>query len=235
MKKYGKLIGFALILVVLAFISAVFPVRDFVSAFSGWIKELGPVGIALFIVVYAIATVLLVPGWILTITAGLLFGIVAGTAIALSGATLGAGLAFLVARHLVRDTVQKLAKSNLRFDAIDRAIGENGWKIVGLLRLSPLIPFSISNYLYGITAIRFWPYLLVSTIGMMPGALLYAYLGAVDKASLDAKAPPTIWQHGLLGVGLVATIAVTILAGRIARSALKKSGATDGPGTNPHA
>lgn len=226
MKKYRKLIGFALVLVALSIASAMFPVRDSVIAFSIWIKELGPVGVAVFIGVYAIATVLLLPGWILTVTAGFLFGIVTGTAIALSGATLGAALAFLVARHLVRDSVQKLARSSPRFAAIDRAIGENGWKIVGLLRLNPLIPFSVSNYLYGISAIRFWPYVLVSAIAMLPGALLYAYLGAIGKATLGARSTLGIPQYVLLGIGLAATIAVTMLLGRIARNALKKTGAS---------
>jgi len=175
------------------------------------------------------------PGWIFTVTAGLLFGVVGGTALALSGATIGAALAFLVARYLVRDSIQNLAGSNPRFHAIDRAIGENGWKIVGLLRLNPLIPFNLSNYFYGITAIRFWPYVLISAIGMLPGTLLYAYLGAVGKATLAAKSPPSVWRYLLLGVGLGATLAVTIIISRIARKALRKSGAVNTERSSNHA
>jgi len=121
----------------------------------------------------------------------------------------------------VRESVQKYAKSNLRFQAIDQAIGENGWKIIGLLRLNPLIPFNISNYFYGITAISFWEYVLVSAIGMLPGALLYAYLGAVGKATLGAESPPSTGRYLLLSIGLAATVAGTIIISRLARNALK--------------
>ena len=235
MKKYAKLIVFALVLIAFSAAAAVFPVRDWIRNLIDWVQRLGPVGIAVFIGAYAIATVLFLPGWIFTVTAGLLFGVVGGTAVALSGATIGATLAFLVARYLVRDSIQNLAGSNPRFRAIDRAIGENGWKIVGLLRLNPLIPFNLSNYFYGITAIRFWPYVLISAIGMLPGTLLYAYLGAVGKATLAAKSPPSIWRYLLLGVGLGATIAVTIIISRIARNALKKSGAVNTEHSSNHA
>ena len=221
MKKYGKPIVLALVLIALSTATAIFPLRDWIRALTSWIEQLGPAGVAVFIGIYAIATVLLFPGWIFTVAAGLIFGVVGGTAAALCGATLGAALAFLVARYLARDSVQKFAKSNPRFQAIDQAIGENGWKIVGLLRLNPLIPFNISNYFYGITAIPFWQYALVSAIGMLPGALLYAYLGAVGKATLGAESPPSTGHYLLLGIGLVATVAGTIIISRLARSALK--------------
>jgi uncharacterized membrane protein YdjX (TVP38/TMEM64 family) len=235
MKKYAKLIVFALMLIAFSIAAAVFPVRDWIRNLIDWVQQLGPAGIAVFIGAYAIATVLFLPGWIFTVTAGLLFGVIGGTAVALSGATIGAALAFLVARYLVRDSIQNLAGSNPRFQAIDRAIGENGWKIVGLLRLNPLIPFNLSNYFYGITAIRFWPYVLISAIGMLPGTLLYAYLGAVGKATLAAKSPSSVWRYLLLGVGLGATIAVTIIISRIARNALKKSGAVNTERSSNHA
>ena len=221
MNKYRKPIVFALVLIAFSLGVAIFPVRDWIAALNNWIEELGPVGVVVFIGAYAIATVLLFPGWIFTVAAGLIFGVVGGTAAALCGATLGAALAFLVARYLVRDSVQNFAKSNPRFQVIDRAIGENGWKIVGLLRLNPLIPFNISNYFYGITAIPFWQYVLVSTIGMLPGALLYAYLGAVGKATLGAESLPTTGHYLLLGIGLAATFAVSIIVSRLARNALK--------------
>src|SRR6267378_5697719 len=131
MKKYAKLIVFALALIALSAAAAVFPVRDSIRNLIDWVQRLGPVGIAVFIGAYAIATVLFLPGWIFTVTAGLLFGVVGGTAVALCGATLGAALSFLVARYLVRESVEDFVKKNPRFEAIDQAIGENGWKIVG--------------------------------------------------------------------------------------------------------
>jgi uncharacterized membrane protein YdjX (TVP38/TMEM64 family) len=224
MKRYWKPILLVVVVIALCAAAAAFPVRDWIRTFSNFVQQLGPVGVIVFIGAYAIATVLFLPGWIFTVAAGLIFGVVGGTAVALCGATLGATLAFLVARYLVRNSIQDLAKSNPRFHALDQAIGENGWKIVGLLRLNPLIPFNISNYFYGITAIPFWHYVLVSAIGMLPGTFLYAYLGAIGKATLAAKSLPTFWRYFLLGVGLAATIAVTIIVGRIARNALRKCG-----------
>ncbi len=221
MKKYGKPIVFGLVLIAFSVVAATFPVRDWIQAFANWVEQLGWTGVAVFIGVYAIATILLFPGWIFTVASGLIFGVVGGTAAALSGATLGAALAFLVARYLARDSVRNFARSNSRFQAIDQAIGENGWKIVGLLRLNPLIPFNISNYFYGITAIPFWQYVLVSAVGMLPGALLYAYLGAVGKATLGAESLPSTGHYLLLGIGLAATLAVSITVSRLARNALK--------------
>jgi uncharacterized membrane protein YdjX (TVP38/TMEM64 family) len=226
MKKYGKWIVVALIVVTLSILSAILPVKEWIREFVDWVKQLGPLGVIVFIIAYALATVLFLPGWIFTVSAGLIYGIVGGTLVALSGAIIGASLAFLVARYVLRKNIAEMTKKNPRFAAIDEAIGKNGWKIVGLLRLSPLIPFNLSNYFYGITSISFISYVAVSAIGMIPGTLLYAYLGAIGQAGISGGASQhSNWQYVLLGVGLVATIAVTILISRIARNALKKSGA----------
>jgi uncharacterized membrane protein YdjX (TVP38/TMEM64 family) len=226
MKKYGKWIVVILVIVALSVLFKILPVTEWISQFIGWVRGLGTIGVVVFIIAYAIATVLFLPGSIFTISAGLIYGVFAGTAIALTGAVIGASLAFLVARYLLRRNIEETTRKNPRFAAIDEAIGKNGWKIVGLLRLSPLIPFNLSNYFYGITSISFRAYVLVSAIGMIPGTLLYAYLGAIGQASVsDGTATHSKWQYVLLGVGLVATIAVTVLISRIARNALKKSGA----------
>src|SRR5207237_6629531 len=140
----------------------------------------------IFIIAYALATVLFLPGWIFTVSAGLIYGIFEGTLVALCGAVIGAALAFLVARYLLRQNIQEITQKNPRFAAIDEAIGKNGWKIVGLLRLSPLIPFNLSNYFYGITSISFGSYVLVSAVGMIPGTLLYAYLVAIGQAGISS-------------------------------------------------
>lgn len=226
MKKYGKWIVVILVIVALSVLSAILPVKVWIREFIGWVQHLGAVGIVVFIIAYAVATVLFLPGWIFTVSAGLIYGVFAGTAIALTGAVIGASIAFLVARYLLRRNIEEITKKNPRFAAIDDAIGKNGWKIVGLLRLSPLIPFNLSNYFYGITSISFRAYLLVSAVGMIPGTLLYAYLGAIGQAGVaGGSSQRSIWQYVVLGIGLIATIAVTILVSRIARNALKKSGA----------
>jgi uncharacterized membrane protein YdjX (TVP38/TMEM64 family) len=225
-KRFGKWIVVGLVVITLSILSAILPVREWIRDFVGWVQQLGPIGVIIFIFAYALATVLFLPGWIFTVSAGLIYGILKGTLVALCGAVIGAALAFLVARYLLRQNIQELTQKNPRFAAIDEAIGKNGWKIVGLLRLSPLIPFNLSNYFYGITSISFGPYVLVSAVGMIPGTLLYAYLGAIGQAGISGgPSQHNNWQYILLAVGLIATIAVTILVSRIAKNALKKSGA----------
>jgi uncharacterized membrane protein YdjX (TVP38/TMEM64 family) len=226
LKNYWKWIALGFGLVLLSIAVSFLPVAQWVKAFTDWIRHLGLPGAFIFVGVYGLAAVFFLPGAIFTIAAGLVYGIVGGTAVALAGATLGAGLAFLAARYLVRGRVEKFAQPNKKFRAIDDAIGAEGWKIVGLLRLSPLIPFNVSNYFYGVTSIGFWPYLLASCVGMLPGTLLYAYLGAIGQAGLsDGEKGHSPLEWIFLGVGLLTTIAVTVFVSRVAKSALQKSGA----------
>ncbi len=225
--RYWKWIALGLGLIALSVAVSFLPIGEWVKTFTNWIRGLGVAGAFIFIGVYGVASVLFLPGAVFTIAAGLVYGIVGGTAVALAGATLGAGLAFLVARYVARSRIKKFAQQNKRFGAIDDAVGRQGWKIVGLLRLSPLIPFNVSNYFYGLTSISFWPYLLVSCIGMLPGTLLYAYLGAIGQAGLSGgKKGHSPLEWTFLGIGLLATIAVTVFVSRVAKKALQKSGAT---------
>ena len=227
LRKYWKGVALGLGVILLSVAFSFLPVAEWVKAFSDWIRHLGLAGALIFIGIYALAVVLLFPAAIFTIAAGLIYGIAGGTAVALLGATLAAGLAFLAGRYLFRDRIKKIVGKNKRFEAIDDAVGVQGWKIVGLLRLSPLIPFNVSNYLYGITAIDFWPYLLASFVGMFPGTLLYAYLGAIGQAGLSGgKKGHSSLEWTFLGLGLLATIVVTVFVSRVAKTALQKSGAT---------
>jgi uncharacterized membrane protein YdjX (TVP38/TMEM64 family) len=226
LRQYWQWIALVLGLVALSIAISFLPVAEWVKVFTNWIRHLGATGAFIFVGAYALAAVLFLPGSILTIAAGLVYGIVGGTVVALSGATLGAALAFLVARYLVRARVERLAHKNKKFGLIDQAVGRQGWKIVGLLRLSPLIPFNLSNYFYGLTSIGFWPYLLASAVGMLPGAVLYAYLGAIGQAGLGGKKDHTPLEWTFLSVGLLATIGVTIFVSYLARTALKKQGAS---------
>lgn len=231
LKRYWKWALLLLGLVALSSAASLLPLKEWIKTFTQWIQGLGPSGVAVFILAYAAATVLFLPGALFTIAAGLIYGVVAGTAVALVGAIIGASLAFLCGRYLVRKRVERSTRNNAKFKAIDEAIEKQGWKIIGLLRLSPLIPFNLSNYFYGITAIKFWPYVLASFVGMIPGTLLYAYLGAAGKAGLGGEqqnSGPLKWVF--FGVGFVATIAVTIIVSRAAKQALKKQGAVGSRG-----
>jgi uncharacterized membrane protein YdjX (TVP38/TMEM64 family) len=225
--KYWKWIAIVILVVCLSAAAKHFlPLDQWVKAFSGWVEKLGPFAVVVFALFYAAATVLFIPGSVLTLAAGLIFGVALGTLAAWSGAVLGASLAFLVARYLARSKIEAKTKGNEKFEAIDEAIGKEGWKIIGLLRLSPLIPFNVSNYFYGITKVGFWPYVLATAGGMLPGTLLYVYLGAAGKASLgggEKRHSPL--EYSFFGIGLVATIGVTVWVSRIAKNALKKSAA----------
>ncbi len=229
LQKYGNWIALVVGLILLSFAISFLPVGQWLKGFTDWVRHLGLAGAFIFIAVYALGAVLFLPGAIFTIAAGLVYGIVAGTAVALAGATLGAALAFLVGRYLLRQRIENSFKKSRKFAAIDRAIAQQGWKIVGLLRLSPLIPFNVSNYFYGVTSIDFWPYLLASCVGMLPGTLLYAYLGAIGQAGLSGGKKgygPLEWTF--LGVGLLATVGVTLFVSHLARKALQEKGAAKG-------
>jgi uncharacterized membrane protein YdjX (TVP38/TMEM64 family) len=197
--------------------------------FSAWVDGLGPWGPIAFAAGYVLATVAFVPGSLLTLAAGALFGLLRGTVLVFVAATLGASLAFLIARYAARGAIERRLADNERFAAIDRAIGAQGRRIVFLLRLSPLFPFNLLNYALGLTRVRFPDY-LVASAGMLPGTLLYVYYGKVagDVARLagGTTAPRGAGYYAVLGLGLAATVAVTTLVTRTARRALRE--ATDG-------
>lgn len=219
-----KWIGLGLALAGLFAASRLLPVAEWVRAFRDWAAGLGVAGKALYALVYAVATVLLFPASLLTVAAGFAFGLGWGIAVVWVGATAGAALAFLVARHVARERVEKVARKREDFRAIDQAIGEEGWRIVALLRLSPLVPFSLSNYLYGLTAIRFGPYVLASAAGMLPGTVLYTYLGVAGRAAAAASAGEkrSSLEWAALATGLAATVVATVLITRMARRELRK-------------
>src|SRR5438477_236147 len=189
-KKAGKsaseqLVAFLVILIGLLLAARFLPVQQWLRSFNDWVGKMGLAGIFIFIAVYAAATVLLAPGAILTIGAGFAFGLWKGFLAVSAGSTLGAALAFLVARFIARDRVEAIAKGNEKFRNIDNDIGQQGAKLVFLLRLSPVIPLNRSNYIYGLTGVTFWPYVLASLLGMTPGPPLYVYIGTAGKAAVS--------------------------------------------------
>jgi uncharacterized membrane protein YdjX (TVP38/TMEM64 family) len=219
---------FAVTIIALFLAMRLLPVQGWLKSFNDWVAQMGPAGVFVFIAVYATATVLLVPGAILTIGGGFAFGLWKGFLAVSAGSTLGAALAFLVARFIARDRVEAIAQRNQRFRKIDDAIGKQSAKLIFLLRLSPVIPFNVSNYFYGLTAVKFWPYVLASWIGMMPGTLLYVYVGTAGQAAVSAAAGGEAMKHSwhywtFLSIGLLATIIVTIWVTKIARDALRKT------------
>ena len=160
-----------------------FPVEQGLKEALDGIARLGPWAAVLFIAIYVVATVLLIPGSVLTLGAGAVFGVVWGSIYVSIGSTLGATCAFLVGRHLARNAVARGIEGNQRFAAIDQAVAVEGWKIVGLTRLSPIFPFTLLNYAFGLTRVRLWHYVLASWMGMLPGTILYVYIGSIAKAA----------------------------------------------------
>jgi uncharacterized membrane protein YdjX (TVP38/TMEM64 family) len=198
----------------------------YVPAFQQWVAGLGAFGPLVFIAGYAAAVVAFVPGSALTLASGAIFGVAKGTVLVFAAALLGSTASFLVARHLARAAIEKRLAGDARFAAIDRAIGSEGRKIVFLLRLSPIFPFNLLNYGLGLTRVRLVDYVIAGA-GMLPGTLLYVYLGSAAGPAVAAAggaAPgrsPAEWA--LFGVGLAATVVVTVSVTRIARRALREA------------
>jgi uncharacterized membrane protein YdjX (TVP38/TMEM64 family) len=190
-----------------------------------WIQNSGTAGSLAFITLYTIATVAFLPGSILTLGAGVIFGIIWGSIYVFIGATLGATAAFLVGRYLARNWVAKKIEGNPKFSAIDKVVATEGFKIVLLTRLSPVFPFNLLNYSFGITGVSLKDYVLGS-IGMIPGTIMYVYLGSLagNLALIGTNAQPSnpTAQWIIRILGFLATVAVTIYVTRLARNALNQ-------------
>ena len=173
------------------------------AALETWVSGAGVAGPLLFIGLYAVGTVLFLPGAVLTLAGGALFGPLWGTLYSLAGATLGAALAFLVARYLARDWVQGRVKGLL--GRLIRGVEAEGWRFVAFTRLVPLFPFNLLNYALGLTRIRFLPYALATLVFMLPGALAYTYLGFAGREAVAGS--EGLIRNGLIALALLATAA----------------------------
>jgi len=206
------------------------PVKQYLDSVLRWAEGLGVWGPIVVAGIYIGACVVFLPGSVLTLGAGFLFGVLKGTVTVSIGSTLGACAAFLVGRTVARDWVTEKVADNAKFAAIDEAVGQQGFKIVLLTRLSPIFPFNMLNYAFGLTRVRFGHYALASWVGMLPGTVMYVYLGhatrAVTQSLTDATAGPA--QRGtaeqiFFWVGLAVAIAVAVFVTRIARRALQQA------------
>ena len=191
-----------------------------------WIDSLGAVGPIAFIILYVVVTVAFIPASIVTLGAGVVFGVVQGSLYVFIGAMLGAAAAFLIGRYIARDWVSGKIAGNARFKAIDEAIAREGGKIIFLIRLSPAFPFNLLNYALGLTKVSFKDYVL-GTTGILPGTIMYVYLGSLagNLATLGAGDTPSnpviTWTIRI--IAFVATVAVTLYVTRVARKALSES------------
>ena len=218
--KALMLVALAIVCIVLVI---VLDVKSLLPNLIAWIQGLGAVGLIIYMLVYALATVLFVPGSLLTLGAGVLFGFT-GIIVVAVGATLGAVGAFVAGKYFLTDWVTSLVAKFPRFQAIHEAISEKGGKIIFLLRLSPLFPFNASNYLYALTSVSVWSYTLATLFGILPGTIMYVYFGTllntIATASERAQSPLELVFFGL---GLAVTVVVTIYATKVAKNALKNT------------
>jgi uncharacterized membrane protein YdjX (TVP38/TMEM64 family) len=205
-------------------VGAVFvPAAPWVSDLFHWLREAGVAGMLVYVAVFAVAAICFVPGSILTVGAGVAYGLVWGTVIASLAGSAAATAAFVVSRTVARDRVARWVAGDPRVEALDAAIGDHGLKLVILVRLSPLIPFNLLNYALGVTRVRLRDYALGTFIGLLPVTLLYVYLGSL-AGELAAIARGTTsagpLRHTVSAIGLAATIAATVYVTRLARRAL---------------
>ena len=219
-------IGAAILVVgVLIAAGTVLDVQPRLQALLEAIEGLGSVGYMVFICAYMLACILFIPGSVLTLGAGAVYGVVIGSVLVSVASTLGATAAFLVGRYLARDWVAGKIAGSEKFKAVDNAVGTEGWKIVVLTRLSPVFPFALLNYAYGLTKVRLRDFFFASWIGMLPGTIMYVYVGSLAKSlstlgSDGEGSGRSGMQWALYAVGLIATVGVTLYVTRIARRAL---------------
>jgi len=218
-----KLIGVILIVAALVVLFKIFNGQLLLRNALDWISGQGMLGAVIYILLYILATVFMMPGSVLTLGAGVIYGVVWGSILVSVAATSAATAAFLVGRYFARDWVSKKIEGNEKFKAIDTAVAKEGWKIVGLTRLSPIFPFNLLNYAYGLTKVSLKDYFFASWIGMIPGTIMYVYIGSLagDLTRLGAEGhTKTMGEWILYVVGLTATVVVTVYVTRVAKKAL---------------
>ncbi len=187
-----------------------------------WARQAGAPGACAFVALFAMATVALVPGVVLTVAAGAIYGPMGGALLVCPGSVLGATLAFSCGRWVARERVERRVRKDARFAAVDAAVGAHGARIVLLLRLSPVLPFGLLNYALGLTSIRLRDYVVASAVGMLPGTLLYTYVGSAAARAAQPDGADVLSRAATWG-GLLATIVVVVLIARVTRRALALS------------
>ena len=203
------------------------PLADWAQGVVEWVRSLGPRGALIYALIYIVGAVFFVPETLLTTGSGFLYGPIYGTLLVAPASVLAASISFLLTRSMARNWVAKHVARSPRFTAIDRGVGEHGFKIVLLIRLQPVfLPFAVLNYGLGLTRVRWRDYVLASGIGMLPINILYVYLGSAihDLAHLvrGNLRGPGHWNQLLFWTGLVALALFVFAVGRMAHQALRR-------------
>ncbi|WP_051329939.1 TVP38/TMEM64 family protein [Niveispirillum irakense] len=212
-----------LVIIAIALAWALLPVGEWMGAFREWINGFGWWAPLAFAVAYIISTLAMVPGAPMTMVAGLVFGLW-GLPLVVASATVGSALAFLSARYLAHERIDRMIEQRPKLKAVARAVAAKGWTVITLLRLSPLIPFNMQNYLLGVTRLSFGWFLLATVLGSLPGSLLFVYIGMAGRPGAERG----FWEWVMIGIGLAATVLVAIVIANRARRELRAIGLEEG-------
>ncbi|MFC1705937.1 TVP38/TMEM64 family protein [Planctomycetota bacterium] len=220
-----RTVGVVAIVIMIGLAATTLPVRELLQGLLDFVQDMGPWGPPVLTAAYILACVLFLPGSVLTLAAGFLFGLGTGVVVVIAGSNVGAWASFLIGRTVGRGWIEEKTARNQRFRAIDQAVRNEGLKIVFLTRLSPVLPFNLLNFGFGATGVSFRDYALGSVVGMLPGTVMYVYLGSAAQSLarvLAGEVTGGLTLTLLKGFGLVATIVVTVLVTRMARKTLRE-------------
>jgi uncharacterized membrane protein YdjX (TVP38/TMEM64 family) len=209
-----------LIALVVAF--RLLPIAAWLTTFQAWVRHLGALGYVLYVLLYAVCVTALVPASLLTVGAGAIFGVAGGTIVVVIGATLGAMLAFALARTVLRKRVEHMIAKRPKLAAVDKAVANEGWKLMLLCRISGFPPFIVANYAFGLTGVGALAYFLTTFIGIIPGCFAYTYAGHAGAAVATGSGN----RVGLI-VAAAGIVLVSAYVARIATRAIRRAGVND--------
>lgn len=198
------------------------PVAAWLTSFQAWVRHLGPIGYVVYALVYAVCVTALVPASLLTFGAGAIFGFIGGTIVVVVGATLGAMLAFFLARTVLRRKVEQMIERRPKLAAVDRAVAKEGTKLMLLCRLSGFPPFVFANYAFGLTGVGALSYFLTTFFGIIPGSFAYTYAGHAGAAVATGSGNRVALILTAAGIVLV-----SVYVARIATRAIRRAGVND--------
>jgi len=200
------------------------PIERWIGALVGFVESLGLWGVLAFALAYVAVVLLFGPASVMSVAAGVAFGLW-GVPLVLAAGTSAGALAFLIARYAARERVMAALEGHPGFQAVGQAVDQEGWRVVGLIRLSPPVPFAVTSYFFGVTNVGFWPYVLVTFVGIIPATLVYVNIGAVGH-TFGMGGESQILQWALLGLGILATGIAGVIITRKARETLRAAGGT---------
>jgi len=220
-----KLAVFLVLVATIVVLVVVFHIQDRFLDLLQWLRNNRTEGAFAFVGIYAVCTVFLVPGALLTLGAGFVFGILVGLLVVVVGAGIGLNLAFLLGRYVFRDAVARKVSEYPKFAAVDAAVEKEGWKIVFLLRLAPIVPFTAFNYAMSVTKVQFLHYAIPSCIGIIPGTAMFCYFGSLasDLSTISSEGPDRTTQWIIIAVSGVLIIAAVVVITRMARRAINNA------------